>query len=90
MAVTKVVENNSEIDGKPIKWFTLEITGYVESEFETLSLKLSKTEAMLARLLLKGENKPEVQSRKATDDEQKAFLAPKGDPSKINLDDENE
>jgi hypothetical protein len=52
MAVTKVLEKNSEIDGKPIKWQVLAITGYIGGDFQTLELKLTKTEAMLAGLLL--------------------------------------
>jgi hypothetical protein len=52
MAVTKVLNKKSEIDGKPIEWFVLAITGYISGDFQTLELKLTKTEAMLANLLL--------------------------------------
>lgn len=64
MAVVKVIEKNSEIDGRPITWNVLSITGFMQGDIQTLELKLSKTEAMLANLLLKSdENKPEVHTK---------------------------
>lgn len=74
MAVVKVEEKTGEIDGKPIKWNVLAITGYMDDDFQTLELKLSKTEAMLARLLLNSKgDAPTPNSRTANADEQEAF-----------------
>lgn len=70
-AVVKVVEKNSEIDGKPIKWQVLSIIGFLSGDYQTLELKLTKTEAMLAKLLLSSdESKPVVETRKSNEDEQ--------------------
>lgn len=70
MAVTKVVRKTAEIDGKPIKWNVLAITGYLGGDFQTLEIKLDNNQAMLAGMLLDStENVPEQTSRKANDDE---------------------
>jgi len=55
MAVIKVIKKNAEIDGKPIEWNVLAITSYLGGDFQTLELKLTKTEAMLAGMLLSAE-----------------------------------
>ena len=74
MAVTVVLEKNAEIDGKPIKWYVLAITSYIGGEFQTLEIKLSKTEALMGNLLLKNtEIEPVQNSRKATEEEKEAF-----------------
>lgn len=74
MAVVKVVEKTGEIDGKPINWNVLAITGYMHDDYQTLELKLSKTEAMLARLLLNSEGDvPTTNSGPANAEEKEAF-----------------
>ena len=52
MSYVTVETKHSEIDGKPISWNVLQIGGTIDGITNTLELKLSKTEAMLARLLL--------------------------------------
>jgi len=74
MAVTQVVVKNSEIDGKPITWNVLAITGFIGGEFQTLELKLSKTEALLANMILKSSEAPNTVARKSTAEENEEFL----------------
>lgn len=52
MGKVQVVEKTGEIEGKPIKWNVLSIQGFMSGELHTLELKLMKTEATLARMLL--------------------------------------
>lgn len=74
MAVVKVETKNGDIDGKPITWNVLAITGYMDDDFQTLELKLTKTEAMLARILLNSKgDAPTTNSQTANADEQEAF-----------------
>lgn len=80
MAVVKVVHKEAVIDDKPIKWNVLAITGYLGGDFQTLELKLSKTEAMLAGMLLNSdEEKPTVVTRKATEGEKVNVTVKKDD-----------
>lgn len=52
MSAVNVVTKRSEIDGKPIMWTVLAITGKIDGIENTLEIKLAKTEAMLAKILL--------------------------------------
>lgn len=52
MGYVTVTPKTGEIDGKPIKWQVLSISGSIDGIENTLELKLNKTEAMLAKLLL--------------------------------------
>ena len=52
MAHVNVLLRKGEIDGKAIEWQVLQVTGTLDGLSHTLELKLSKTEAMLARILL--------------------------------------
>ena len=57
-------------DGKTVPYKRLTITGYIGGEIQTLELKLSPTELLLAGMLLKSTEEKPVQSvRKATEDE---------------------
>jgi len=58
MAHVNVLLKKSEIDGKPIEWNVLQVTGTLDGLAHTLELKLSKTEAMLAKILLTSEENP--------------------------------
>lgn len=90
MPVIKVVKKNSEIDGKPIEWNVLAITGYLGGDYQTLELKLSKTEAMLANMLLETSDKaPETTSRPANSEEKDGFLKQQKNTDSL-LDDEDE
>jgi len=92
MSVVKVVSKSSEIDGKPIVWSVLSITGYMQDDFQTLELKLSKTEAMLAKLLLATEGStPSVEARRSTDEEKDGFFKKnsRSDDDKFNLDEDD-
>lgn len=60
MARVNVLEKTGEIDGKPIKWNVLQVTGSLDGLAHTLELKLSKTEAMLAKILLTSDENLEV------------------------------
>jgi len=63
MAVVKVEKKSAEIDGRPITWNVLSITGYLAGDFQTLEVKLDRTQAMLAGMLLASdENAPTVHS----------------------------
>jgi len=85
-ASVKVIVKNSDIDGKPITWNVLAITSYIGGDFQTLELKLTKTEALLANMLLgSNEEKPSTIVRKATDEE-----APKVTKNKTILDEDDE
>lgn len=64
MANVQVLEKKAEIDGRPVNWKVLGITGYINGEFQTLEVKLNKTEAMLANMLLKSDENPEVHTSK--------------------------
>jgi len=91
-AQVKVVIKNSEIDGKPITWNVLAITSYIGGDFQTLELKLSKTEALLANMLLgSDESAPTTEARKASKEEQDSFFKQnrRDDGDKINLDDDD-
>jgi len=66
-AVVRVEKKSAEIDGKPITWNVLQIIGYLGGDFQTLELKMSKTEAMLAGMLLAADE--EVTSHRASKDE---------------------
>lgn len=73
-ASIKVVNKTGEIDGKPITWNVLAITSFIGGDFQTLELKLNKTEALLANMLLgSNEEKPETVARHSTDEEKEAF-----------------
>lgn len=52
MALVQVLEKTGDIDGKFIKWQVLSITGYLEGLPYTLEVKVDKTQAMLAKMLL--------------------------------------
>lgn len=52
MSKVYVTDKSGEIDGKPIKWVVLSISGTISGVTQTLELKMNKTEAMLARILL--------------------------------------
>lgn len=52
MKNVQVIQKSGEIDGKPINWQVLAITGTIDGMPNTLELKLNKTEAMLAKILL--------------------------------------
>lgn len=73
MALVQVITKNSEIDGKPITWKILAIAGTIEGETNTLELKLSKNEAILANLLLNSSSDVSTATHRATDAEQLAF-----------------
>lgn len=73
-AVVKVVKKESEIDGKPISWNVLDITGYLAGNYQTLEIKLDRTQAMLAGMLLESDEAPgQSESRGATKDEKNEF-----------------
>lgn len=69
-AVVKVVKKESEIDGKPISWNVLSIVGYLAGDYQTLEVKLDRTQAMLAGMLLASDETPgESKARSANEDE---------------------
>lgn len=91
MAKVQVTSKQADIDGKPIQWNVLSIIGYAGGELQTLELKLSKTEAMLARILLSNdEEKPVEHTRKSNLDERKQFNENIKRESKLNLDSDDE
>lgn len=71
MAQVSVIEQSFEgEDGKPVKYKRLAITGIIDGELHTLELKLSKSELLLAEILLSSkEERPTTQTRKATAEE---------------------
>lgn len=71
MATTYIGKFNFEdSNGKQVDYERLCISGYVSGEIFTLELKLEKSDLLLAKMLLKSDEKtPVVISRKATDDE---------------------
>lgn len=73
-AQVTVVHKTAEIDGKPIKWNVLAITSYIGGDFQTLELKLNKTEALLCNMLLgSDENAPTTESHHSTEAEKNDF-----------------
>lgn len=75
MATVQVTAKTGNIDGQTINWNVLSIVGYAGGEIQTLELKLNKTEAMLARILLSGdEEKPTQSSRQANEAEIQTHL----------------
>lgn len=52
MSSVSVVTKTGNIDGKAITWTVLAIKGVIDGEENTLEIKLLKTEAMLAKILL--------------------------------------
>ena len=75
MATVQIVKKSSEIDGKPIEWSVLQIIASVNGETLTLELKTSKTEALMARMLLASNEQIKTEARKASEDELDAFFA---------------
>lgn len=74
MAVIKVEKKNAEIDGKPITWNVLSITSYLAGDYQTLEVKLDRTQAMLAGMLLESdETAGTTESRSANKDEKAEF-----------------
>jgi len=74
MAVVKVVKKESEIDGKPISWNVLSIVGYLAGDYQELEVKLDRTQAMLAGMLLESDETPgTVESRSADKGEKIEF-----------------
>lgn len=85
-AQVKTVTKTAEIDGKPINWSVLTITGYIGGDFQTLELKLSKTEKMLADILLANtEEQPTQNSRPANAEEQETFLKEQKNTTSIDI-----
>lgn len=74
MALVQVIKKSGDIDGKPINWQVLAISGTIDGITQTLELKVNKTEAMLANLLLNSKESLKVTSRKANEDELDNFL----------------
>lgn len=74
MTNVSVVEKNAEIDGKPIRWTVLAIVGSIGGETQTLELKVNKTEAMLAKLLLNSKEEITTSSRRASGEELDEFF----------------
>lgn len=75
MTTVNVREKNAEIDGKPIKWFVLAISGTLDGIEHTLEIKLSRTEKMLADILLKSkENLQTVVKGKISVQDEQDFL----------------
>jgi len=52
MSSVTVVVKTGNIDGKAITWTVLAIKGTIDGVENTLEIKLQKTEAMLAKILL--------------------------------------
>jgi len=69
MATVQIIKKTSEIDGKPIEWSVLQIIASVNGEILTLELKTSKTEALMARMLLNSTEQLKTEARKASEDE---------------------
>lgn len=73
-AQVTVIHKESKIDGQPIEWNVLAITAYIDGDFQTLEIKLNKTETLLTKILLgSDEEKPEQTSHKSTEQEQTEF-----------------
>jgi hypothetical protein len=62
MTRVNVLLKNGDIDGKPITWNVLQINGTLSGQENTLELKLNKTEAMLARILLASDENLKVET----------------------------
>lgn len=90
MATVKVITQQFTNDnGEQIPYKRLCITGYLGGEIQTLELKLSKSDLLLAELLLtSNEEKPTVDTRKATEDEQPSVT--RNENNKLDLDAEDE
>jgi len=90
-AVQVVKKSFTNDEGRTIPYQVLAIIGTVQGSTHTLEVKLNKTEAMLAEMLLTSKEKIETTSRKATDDELDDFFKKnkKTDDNQINLEDDD-
>lgn len=95
MAKVAVIKKQFTDDGTGVitPYERLSIAGYVNGEYQSLELKLSKAEMLLAKIILSSkEEEPVVNSHNVTDEEEDEFLSKNSgrNSDRINLEDEDE